>query len=145
MLAEWHHGEWAYLRPGDTVESRVLRLRAACGRREPPATFVALADGQMLGSAMLLVHDMDTRPDLSPWLAGVFTAPGYRGRGIATQLSRHVIRHAAELGFGRLYLYTPTAENFYARLGWNVVERARYRDTAVTVMSYDATARQPVE
>jgi GNAT superfamily N-acetyltransferase len=136
-LAEWHHREWAYLRPGDTIAARISRLRAACGRQDPPIVFVSLAGRELLGSAMLVPHDMDTRLELSPWLAGVFTAPEFRRRGIATELSRHVVRHAAELGFSRIYLYTPSAETFYARLGWQLVERTRYRGANVTMMSHD--------
>jgi hypothetical protein len=45
-----------------------------------------------------------------------------------------------ETRFRRLYLYTPGAEIFYSRLGWVVIERTRYRDTGVTIMSYDATS-----
>jgi GNAT superfamily N-acetyltransferase len=140
-LAGWHHAEWAYLRPGETLEARILRLQAACQNREqPPVVFIALVGAQLAGSAMILPHDMDTRPDLSPWLGGVFTAPEFRGRGIGSALSRHVVRHAAAIGFSRLYLYTPSAEGFYSRLGWSVVERTRYRDTAVSLMSHNEPA-----
>ena len=137
-VAEWHHAEWAYLRPGVPLEARISRLKAECGRREPPVTFIAYAGGQLLASAMLLPHDMDTRPQWSPWLAGVFTAPEFRGRGIATKLTRHVVQHAAETGFKRLYLYTPNADQFYARRGWMVLERTSYRGADVTVMTLES-------
>jgi broad specificity phosphatase PhoE len=70
-LARWHHEEWAYLRPGDSLEARVKRLRAACGHREIPTVVIAFADSMLLGSAMLIAHDMNTRMEWSPWLAGV--------------------------------------------------------------------------
>ena len=89
---------------------------------------------------MLIPQDMDTRPDLSPWLGGVFTAPEARGRGVGSALSQHVMQRAAELGFSRLHLYTPDAEAFYARLGWVTLERTRYKDTAVTVMCHTLPA-----
>jgi GNAT superfamily N-acetyltransferase len=136
-LAEWHHREWSYLRPGDTIDARISRLQAACRAPELPAVFVASVGGQLIGSAMLLPHDMETRPELSPWLGGVFIAPEFRGRGIGSRLSCHVVQHAAELGFEHLYLYTPSAETFYARLGWSVIEHTRYRDTDVVVMSHE--------
>jgi len=133
-LAAWHHREWAYLRPGDTIEARIARLRASCGRTSPPIVYIAVEGNAVRRSAMLLPQDMDTRLELSPWLAGVFTAPEFRGQGIATALSRHVVQVAKTCGFERLYLYTPGAETFYARLGWKVVERTSYRGADVTIM-----------
>jgi len=136
-LARWHHEEWSYLRPGDSVQARLSRLRAASGRGEIPTVFVAFSDGTLFGSAMLIAHDLDTRMDLTPWLAGVFVAPDYRRRGIGSALVGRVVECAAGLGVRRLYLYTPSAEQMYSRLGWSVVERTSYRGADVLVMSLD--------
>ncbi|OLC26555.1 MAG: hypothetical protein AUH91_04335 [Verrucomicrobia bacterium 13_1_40CM_4_54_4] len=43
MLAGWHHAEWGYLRPGQTVEDRVVRVKRKCGHCQVPTTFIALA------------------------------------------------------------------------------------------------------
>jgi GNAT superfamily N-acetyltransferase len=139
-LARWHHAEWSYLRPGDAVEARTTRLRAACGRGEIPTVVVAFSGGTLFGSAMLIAHDMDTRMDLTPWLAGVFVAPDQRRRGVGSALIGRVIECAAALGVKRLYLYTPGAEQMYSRLGWSAVERVSYRGADVVLMSYDISA-----
>ena len=136
-LARWHHNEWAYLRPGDSVQARISKLVGFCGHQEIPTAVIAFTDNTLLGSAMLIAHDMDTRMELSPWLAGVFVAPDQRGRGIGVALVRRVIEDATALGVRRLYLYTPSAENFYSRLDWSLVERTNYRGADVAVMSYD--------
>jgi GNAT superfamily N-acetyltransferase len=136
-LARWHHQEWAYLRPGDSVEARIGRLRDACGHTEIPTVVIAFTDFTLLGSAMLVAHDMDTRMDLSPWLAGVFVSPEHRQHGIGSALVRRVAEDAWMLGVHRLYLYTPSVEKFYLRLGWSVVERTGYRGVDVVVMCYD--------
>jgi len=136
MLAEWHFREWAYLRPGDSVAKRVRLLHERSGRRELPLTFVASSGAELLGSAMLIHHEVDTRPDYTPWLAGVFVAPAHRQRGIGRALTRHVIREAAARRFATVYLFTPSAEQFFSRLGWGIVEHTRYRDTDVTIMSH---------
>ena len=78
-VARWHHDEWAYLRPGDSVEVRITRLQECCGNRAIPTVVIAFTGSTLLGSAMLIPHDMDTRMELSPWLAGVFVAPNHRG------------------------------------------------------------------
>jgi GNAT superfamily N-acetyltransferase len=136
LLAEWHHLEWAYLRPGVSIADRVAMLHERSGRSEIPITFVASSGGELLGSAMLIAHDMDTHPEYSPWLAGVFVSPAHRRHGIGRALSEHVVREAVRRGFAKLYLYTPNAVDFYSRLGWSIVEQARYRDTDVTIMSH---------
>jgi GNAT superfamily N-acetyltransferase len=137
-VARWHHAEWGHLRPGETVEGRAARVERACGHREVPTTFVAVAGDQLLGSASLVDHDMDIRPKLSPWLSGVFVAPEHRRRGIGAALVKRVVQEARALGTSRLYLYTPGSGALYLRLGWSVMERTFYRelwrDQKVTIM-----------
>jgi GNAT superfamily N-acetyltransferase len=144
-LARWHHEQWKHLSPGDSVEERTARLRAHLSIGQIPTTFVAIspADGpgserdrtQILGSASLIAQDMDTHPELSPWLASVFVAPQYRGQGIGTALVRRVILEAETLGVARLYLFTtPDKNGFYARLGWSLIESTRYRGYQQIVM-----------
>ena len=135
QLADWHHREWSYLRPGDTIEARTGRLRSACGRRAIPTVLVAFSGEELLGSAMLVTNDMDSRMDLSPWIAGVFVRADRRGLGIGTQLMTSAVEEARLLGVGRLYLYTPGAEGFYAGLGWKVIDRPQYRGVGVAVMT----------
>ena len=136
-IVRWHHEEWGFLRPGDTVEARTARLIAECGRGEIPTTFVAFTGSTVIGSATLLAHDMDTRMDLTPWLGGVYVASDYRRRGIGSELVGRVVEVAARLGVPRLYLYTPSAEQMYSRLGWLPIERTHYHGADVVVMSYD--------
>ena len=144
-LADWHFHEWACLRPGDSVGNRVRILHERSGRRELPITFVASSDAELLGSAMLIHHEMDTRPDYTPWLAGVFVAPAHRQRGIGSALTQHVIHTAETLGFPTVYLFTPSAEHFFSRLGWSIVEHTRYRETDVTIMSHTKSPNQSLE
>jgi GNAT superfamily N-acetyltransferase len=134
-LVQWHHQEWSYLRPGDTIDARTARLRAACGHCGIPTVFVAFTGKDLLGSAMLIAHDMDNRVELSPWLAGVFVRPDRRKEGLGATLVQRVVEEARVLGIRRLYLYTPTVEQFYVRLGWLNVERTNYRGVSVVVMT----------
>ena len=142
-LVQWHHQEWAYLRPGDTIEARSERLRAACGHCGIPTVFVAFAEGELLGSAMLIAHDMDTRMKLSPWLAGVFVRPDRRLKGLGSALVQRVIEEARALGIRRLYLYTPSVEQFYVRLGWVSCERTSYRGAWVVMMTKEVPGLTP--
>jgi N-acetylglutamate synthase-like GNAT family acetyltransferase len=140
-IAHWLHEEWGHLRPNETVHDRAARVERGCGHHEIPTTFVAVAKGQPVGCASLIEHDMLTRPELSPWLAGVFVPCQHRKRGIGADLVRRVVREARSLGVPRLYLYTPGSGGLYLRLGWSVAERTFYPElwgeTKVTIMDFD--------
>lgn len=116
-LARLHLEEWSYLAPHETLEERTQRLAVACGRREIPTVLVATTDQVLAGSAALVTHDLKTRKDLSPWLAGVYVKPAYRRQGVASSLVARVEAEAALLGVPQLYLYTPSEAAFYARRG----------------------------
>jgi predicted N-acetyltransferase YhbS len=138
-LARWHYHEWAYLRPGDSVKARVARLRGSCGRGEIPLTVVAVSDGELLGSASLVDHDMESRQELSPWLSGVFVRPERHRQGIGAALVRRVMDGATSLHIPKLYLYTLNNTLFYADLGWSLMEHAAYRRKEVAIMFYSIT------
>jgi GNAT superfamily N-acetyltransferase len=139
-LARLHHAQWSYLRPGETLAERTARLASCRGRGGVPSVVVALEDGRLLGSAMLVGNDMSTRPVLSPWLAGVYVVDDCRGRGYGSALVKRIETEAALAGANRLYLYTPDAQGFYERLGWAVDERCEYLGHQVAVMSRPLSA-----
>jgi len=140
VLAHWHHAQWSYLCPGDSVARRITRLQAHLGKTQIPTTFVAYSTAEdgaeiVVGSASLIAQDMDTRPELSPWLASVYVAAEHRRQGIGSVLVRRVAQEATTLGVEKLYLFTPDQERFYAHLGWHVIERCTYRGYPQVVMA----------
>jgi N-acetylglutamate synthase-like GNAT family acetyltransferase len=141
-LAQWHHAQWSYLSPGATLERRTAHLQGQLGKKQIPTTFVAYKTTKagteiVVGSASLIAQDMDTRPELSPWLASVYVAAEHRRQGIGSALVRRVVEEAAALKVKRLYLFTPDRESFYARLGWSAIERCTYRGYPQVVMALD--------
>jgi N-acetylglutamate synthase-like GNAT family acetyltransferase len=139
LLAHWQHAEWGHLRPGDSIEARQARLQNYSNRDRIPLTVVALEGGVVLGSASLVPHDMETRMELTPWLAGVFVGEGYRRKGIGAELVRRIMAEAGKLNVPLLYLYTVHSEKFYAGLGWTLQERTAYRDQQVVIMTFRPT------
>jgi predicted N-acetyltransferase YhbS len=135
QLACLHFAEWGYLRPDETLEGRTDRLRACLGRNSIPTVVIAVSDDELCGSAMLVAHDMDSRPKLTPWLAGVLVIPGLRRRGIGSALVERITAEARSIGVPTLYLYTPGTEEFYARRGWTLLEHCEHRGARVAVMS----------
>jgi predicted N-acetyltransferase YhbS len=134
QLAEWHHAEFGYLNPANTVERYVERLNASLRKSELPTTFVALRDDTLLGSASL-VRQTITHQHLSPWLSSVYVDPVHRGGGIASALVGRVELAAAEFGSGKIYLFTPSSEKLYARLGWEFMEYSSHHGLKIAIMS----------
>lgn len=133
-LAAWHHEQWGYLNPQNTISGRAKKLRRRSQKGKIPTTFVGFVRGQPIGSASLVENDLPTRPDLYPWLASVYVAPKWRRRGLGTQLVQRVILETGELGFGRLYLITPNQVAWYRSLGWSMIARFPHRNEQVALM-----------
>ncbi len=123
----------AFGRPGsrNVEDMTALILSPPVG---PEETFVLFEQGRPVGTASLAARDLETRPDLTPWLAGVFIDPAFRGRGYATALVRQVEAFAMSASLPALWLYTSTAELLYARLGWQKVEVKENRGSEVVLM-----------
>jgi N-acetylglutamate synthase-like GNAT family acetyltransferase len=138
-LAQWQHAEWGHTRPGDTVESRRARIESWCNRDRIPLAVVALDHGKILGSASLIAYDMETRMELTPWLAAVFVGEPYRRKGVGAALVRRIMDEAGNLEVPLLYLYTVHSEKFYAALGWVLLEHTSYREQKVAIMTYVPT------
>src|ERR1044071_4096135 len=94
QLAQWLFEQWDTILGEKTLGARIKKLRAHMNRDELPIAWVAHANGQLLGTAALRVHDLEGREELTPWLGGVFVGPDFRRRGIGAALSA-VVEDAA--------------------------------------------------
>ncbi len=122
-------------RPFDDVLAAAQRTVATTELM--PRTFVLLADGDPVGTASLTAHDLDERPDLSPWLAGVFVVPHARGQGYVGQLIAAVEQAARAGSIATLWLHTNTAERIYVRAGWRTVETVQRNGRPFALMRRD--------
>jgi GNAT superfamily N-acetyltransferase len=139
-IARWHWDEWGHVDPEGSAESWAEGLRERTHRDRVPATYVALDGDVPLGSATLVDNDMSTRPDLWPWLAGVYVRPERRGQGVGSALVLHAVRSAAGMGVEKLYLYTGGARGFYEKLGWRHIGDEFYEGRVVAVMEINTGA-----
>jgi GNAT superfamily N-acetyltransferase len=116
LVAEWRVKAF-FDRPGGyTVEEMAaLILAPPIGPKE---TFVLFDGDRAIGTAGLMRSDLENRPDLTPWLGGLFVEPAFRGRGHAMALVRQVEEFARAALVPVLWLYTLQAEGLYRRLGW---------------------------
>ncbi len=119
LVASWLVEAFHRQPGGMTVEAMAALIRAP--PQGPEESFVLFEGDRPVGTASLAHDDLPSRPDLTPWLAGVFVLPEHRGRGHAMALVRHVEGFARAASVAELWLYTRTAEPLYARLGWQRV------------------------
>lgn len=136
-LAQWFYQEWAYLYPDRTLEDVRRLLSKRTNKEKIPLALIAMEEKELLGTVCLKVHDMDTRQDLTPWMAGLYVVTSRRRQGIGTMLVSAIEEKARELGVATLYLYTPESEAFYLQLGWKVKERTGYHGYPVSIMEKD--------
>lgn len=134
QLAAWHQAEWYHLDESVNESVRRQRLAAHCDPRSLPATYVALLDGELVGSICLVSHDVPDRPQYSPWLSRVFVAEQYRGRGIGKALIDRARVEMRRQGHGALYLVTEDKGPYYARMGWQTIENYKLNNHSVEIM-----------
>ncbi len=135
-VAPWIWEEWGR-RKGRTLEQVASQMATNVPPMGPQHCFVLLDDGIPAGTSRLVPDDLDERPDLSPWLAGVFVPPQFRGRGHAVRLVRAVEAACVAQAIQTLWLHTEFAAGLYARLGWKEVGPADDWGHAVTLMRRD--------
>lgn len=102
----------------------------------PEATFIALADGQLVGTAGLQ-RDADQPERAENALTAVLR--GWRGRGIASALKRSTLAFAAANGIREIYTWTQLGNANMRRLN----ERLGYveRDVSISVRARLPLAR----
>lgn len=135
QIIRWWHSSWAD-RMGPDLARSEQQLRENLSVDSLPLHIVAFVDGEAAGSAALKEQELGSLyPDRQNWLGSVFVAEAFRGRGIASALSRQVIVLAKARLMRRLHLQTTSLDGgLYARLGWQPVERFEYRGEQTLLM-----------
>jgi len=133
MCARWRASAFSVLEVSFEQELRSIELFASDQNRG--VALVAKADGEPVGTCLLVESEIEPNHDVSPWLAGLFVAPEHRRKGAGATLVRAIEDEARQREFSRLYLYTSDAVGFYKSLGWEVLDRTNWKglDTALMV------------
>lgn len=137
-LIDWHFAAWA---SGCPESAKAAIAKAYLNEKnidQIPLTLVAYSNKTLFGSATLVISDLPTRPELSPWLAAVYVTPEYRNQKIGSLLSRSIVEEAKKLGLKEMYLLTgvDSRVEFYKKLGWEVFSVESYANKDWTVMKH---------
>ncbi len=115
---------WIYEEFADKSAVKYEEMRVFFRKRyydQLPITLVALKDGWCTGTVSLFEGDLDTRRDLTPWLAALYVKRNYRSQGIGAILVTSIINKAAELGYDIIYLRTEHTAGYYQKRNWEFV------------------------
>ncbi|MGI2128665.1 GNAT family N-acetyltransferase [Shewanella oncorhynchi] len=138
QLAEWHHQAWAHLSSADaSVTTLIEEMNEYLTDAAIPKMFICEQANQVMGSSSLIIADMDSRTDLSPWLANVYVNANHRNKGLGKLLVNAVIEHARAIGLQKIYLFTADKADFYRALGWSIISLEDYKGEMVTIMEYE--------
>jgi GNAT superfamily N-acetyltransferase len=137
VLADWIYNEWSFLYPGKTSHYIESLLRKRLNKKKLPITLVAFQAGKPVGTVSLKASDMKTRRYLRPWVASLYVAKRWRGKGVGSSLMKAVEQKAAKLGIRKLFLFTADSDlaaRFYSKLGWQVKGKTIYQSYPVIIM-----------
>jgi GNAT superfamily N-acetyltransferase len=137
----WKEWQEVYQQRQQTLKDCLKNYRGRMNTDRVPLTLVAVHNRELVGMVSLKFHDMDTRPDLDPWLGGLLVLPEWRNRGFGTMLMHRATEEARRLDVPQLYLWTHSAESLYHKLGWQVVERTDYFGKEAVVMQIDLSGQ----
>lgn len=87
-----------------------------------PFTIILTENGTLVGGGGIKCHESSTKDGLSPWVGGLYIKTEYRGRGLGLRLLHALEEQAKSIGVKTLYLSADSAEEFYIKNGWSVME-----------------------
>ncbi len=123
-ICDWYYN-WLGIKNNESIEEIKCTFEHSLCKNKLPQTFVALIDGEPAGMYQLsMSDDLNSRPDLYPWLINVYVDEKFRGRNVARELMNTVKENAKELGLKELYLYTKHI-GLYEKFGWKFIEEVK--------------------
>lgn len=144
QILAWNLQVWGERIPGyDVVGWRAFYERSLTANYEAfdgaSELVWAVVDGERLIGSIALVHE-DDLPDfthLTPWMAAFVIDPTVRHQGIGTEVVAIFEGLVRDYGVQRLYLWTDLYAQWYARLGYQILQHARIGEIEMDVMAKD--------
>lgn len=136
QVAAWCAEAWpSYYNDGSLEAAREYHA-GTMTRTGIPCGFVALHGAQILGTISLLEADLDSHPQLYPWVGCLYVSPEFRSRGVAESLLRAALGHAKTLKLPSVYAWTALAEEPLLKRGWSFLETAIFEGESISVFEF---------
>lgn len=124
QLCAWYYS-WLGRQNGESMEEVRCTFLHSLRTEGLPQTYVALCGGEPAGMYQLAVSDdLNSRPDLYPWLINVYVDPKFRGQAVCRALMQTVHANALRAQLPHLYLYTRHI-GLYEKFGWKFIGEVR--------------------
>jgi predicted N-acetyltransferase YhbS len=121
-LTQWFHAQWPDYYAQRTSEAMAQDFYSEANRSGLPVRLVAFAEGELAGTITLRKEVLETHPEYTPGLGGLFVTEQFRNHGIGTDLVRAGMKVAREQGYETIYATTRAARGILERLGWRLVQ-----------------------
>ncbi|MCM1991539.1 GNAT family N-acetyltransferase [Oceanirhabdus seepicola] len=121
LVANWVYQEFCEGKPDRTVDF-VINCFKNRNLNKTPISLIALIDNKCVGVVSIFDNDLETRPELTPWLAGLYVDPNYRCKGVADKLINAVLKICKNMNYDTVFLRTEHTANYYKKHGWTFVE-----------------------
>jgi predicted N-acetyltransferase YhbS len=127
------HPEWIHIiafmhqlemrKPNErNFDRSIQQFSQRANRQFLPIAYVAVEDTVPVGSVTLLEDQLPTYSNHKLWVASLFVLEQYRGRGIGDALMRKAELSAVSLGYNTILLFTHTAQSYYEKRGWEIID-----------------------
>lgn len=120
IVVKWLYDWWGKIE-GYSYEELICYILSSLQKDKLPKTY-GIFDGEtIIGLYQFTYSDLDSRPDIYPWLANVYVSEKYRKKGIGSLLIQNAKENIKKSGFKQLYLYT-SYNKFYEKYGFKLIE-----------------------
>ncbi|PSJ72516.1 hypothetical protein C7N43_33810 [Sphingobacteriales bacterium UPWRP_1] len=134
LLAQWFKAAWPDFYAAVSEQSIAAGFLERTNTNKIPMALLALNNhNQITGTVSITHHSITTRPNLGPWLSGLYVHPQYRHKGIATQLIKTVETMAPQLGCSCLYAGTSVVPQLFKQLNWEETEITPYHGQQLSI------------
>jgi len=140
QLAELHVREWGHLYPDRDFSQTRAEFLAEKADGSLPATMVMHKGMELIGSVSVIFGDCPVRPDWDPWLASLYVVEASRGRGYGLELLNAALELALSAGVPRIFVFTESADNLFARCGFVMLDRTELQGTPISILTKSLSA-----
>lgn len=122
VVAKWIYDEFVKNR-GERDFEYILKKFENTRLDALPLTFISVINNECVGVVSVFDNDLSTKPELTPWLAGLYVPKKQRGKGIAKLLINEVIEQCRKMNYTKVYLRTEHTYEYYKKLDWILLEK----------------------
>ena len=140
QLAELHAREWEHLYPDWNFSKARAEFLGEKADGSLPSTMVMHEGLELIGSVSVVFGDCPARPEWDPWLASLYVVEAWRGRGYGWELVQAASSLAVAAGVPRIFVFTESAENLFARCGFEILEQTILQGAPISILTKSLSA-----